>query len=909
MLYGRTSERAEIDQLLRRAHRGRSGVLIVRGDAGIGKTSLLEYAARSATGMRVLRGTGIESEAELPFAYLHLVLHRDLDRLDSVPLVQAEALRAALGQRSAPTDDRFLVGQAVLSLLAELADDVPVLCLVDDAHWVDRASIEALLFAARRVEAEGIAILLAGRDDLADDIAADLPEVRLAGLDREESLALVSDTAADLAPRAKEWVVDEAAGHPLALIELPQLLSPDQRAGELPAHGLPVGAGTSISRVQQSFADRFSALPAKTQYFVLVAAAEDTGELAVVLAAAEGFGATLQDIEPAEQAGLLSIQGQAVRFRHPLCRAAVYRSATTARRVAVHRSLALALAGPEAADRRAWHLAAAATEPDECVAQELEEAAKRAAQRGGRIAVAAAYERAAQLSPERSARGRRLTAAATAAADGGLADRATLLADRAAALVSDPVQLAKLAHVQASLAQMRGRHRLACDLLLAAAQDVGADAPDAAARLLFSAMSAAWLACDLSAMEAATRLIESMNLTERAKVLPVAKALRGVADIAEGRPESGVPLLHDLLAMVHEQPQGLGLRERARVGLYLLTGDIETGHQVALALEHDCRTRGAIGVLPDALLFLAKSQLLTGHHRDAVANATEGLRIARDTGQRHSIGPLTAILAYVAAVEGQAHPCNEYVETIKRESPDPVDLWSPSLLGLLELGLGRYESAYGRLEGQIQSSNLMTLPNLPILVEVAVALGERGCAQIACDEFAAWAVATGEPWPLAVMMRCRALVGSDHEVERSFSEAVALHQGGAHPFEHARTRLLFGEWLRRQRRRSDARGHLRAALELFDLLDARPWAGRARTELRAAGEAESVPAPRIDPLRRLTPQELQVARLAAQGLSNPAIGARLFLSPRTVAYHLYKAYPKLGVANRAQLTLLLAQNP
>jgi DNA-binding CsgD family transcriptional regulator len=912
MLYGRNSQRAEIDELLRGARSGRSGVLVICGEAGIGKSALLDYAAETATGMRVLRATGIEFEAELPFAYLHLLLRRELRRLEALPAVQADALRAALGQQTATTDDRFLIGQAVLSLLCEISDEAPLLCLVDDCQWIDRASMDALLFVARRVDAEGVAILLAGRGDEAVDVVGGLPTIELSGLEREASLSLLADQAGDLETQVRDWVVTEAAGNPLALIELPAMLSPDQRAGQLPVHGFPAGTGVSVSRVQQAFADRFAALPEGAQHFVLVAAAEDTGELATVLAAAEKFGTTLRDTGHAEHSGLVSVDGSAVRFRHPLCRAAVYSSAPAARQLAVHRALADVLCGPEDADRRAWHLAAAATECDESAAHELEQAAKRAAERGGRAAVAAAYERAAQLSADRFARGRRLTAAAEAAAEAGLVDRAKGLADRAAALVTEPHQLAAVAQIRAGFAHAQGSHPLAADILVEAARRITGAAPDVAARLLFEGASAACMAVDVPAMEKITRLLGSLTRAGRPDPIPVADAILGVAEIASGRPETGVPVLRGLSARTVEQPGKLGLREPARILLSLLIGDIETGYRLAVAFEHDCRERGAIGLLPEALLFLAKAQLATGQYCDAVTNATEGLRIARDTGQRQNRVHLIAIIACIAALEGDTERCNDLVAAMRQESPLAADTWSPGVLGLLDLSLGRHVAAFERLKVVTRLPNITTMPSLPVLVEVAMTVNDISCARAAYERFAAWALETGRRWPAAVMLRCRALLAANNEddadaVDEWFAAAVDLHEGTMAPFEHARTRLLYGEWLRRHRRRADATTQLRVARELFDRLNVRPWADRAATELRAAGDTEGVPARSTDPLRSLTAQELQVVRLAAQGLSNRAIGARLFLSPRTVGYHLYKAYPKLGVANRAQLTQLLAQ--
>ena len=421
MLHGRSTETARIDELLAAARDGRSGALVIRGEAGVGKTALLDYAAAGA-GMRVLRGTGIESEAELPFAALQLLLRPGLGRLDVLPPPQAQALRGAFGLAGTPGADRFLIGLAALSLLSELAGDGALLCLVDDAHWLDHASADALLFAARRLESEGVVLLASAREDGFD--AHGLPELPLGRLGREASRALLAERAPGLPPALADRVLAEADGNPLALLELPAALSGSS--------GVPVALAASLElpaplplprRLQQSYYRQVAALPAPTRTFLLVAAAEETGDLGLVRRAAQALGVPAAAGDAAERSGLIAADAQGVAFRHPLVRAAVYQGATSAERGAAHAALAGALddplAGEPDADRRAWHRAAAATGPDEGVAAALEQAADRARQRLGHAAAAAALERAARLTPAQPDRARRLIAAAGAALDAG----------------------------------------------------------------------------------------------------------------------------------------------------------------------------------------------------------------------------------------------------------------------------------------------------------------------------------------------------------------------------------------------------------------------------------------------------------------------------------------------------------
>ncbi|RKT52873.1 helix-turn-helix transcriptional regulator [Saccharothrix australiensis] len=879
MLHGRSSELAVVDRLLADARAGRSGVLVVRGEAGIGKSALLDHAV--ADGFRVLRGVAVESESVVPFAGLNLLLGRVVDQAGSLPPNQAAALRSALGLAPPDGGHCHLVGLAVLTLLADLAERSPVVCLVDDAHWLDPGSAAALLFAARRLEAEGVVMIFAARDLHAPPFPAPgLPELRLTGLSPEDSAALLDAHAADLPRYVRDQIAVEARGNPLALLELPAA----QREGHLPAaHAHRVGALPTHSRIQQTFADRIGALPAATRELLLVAAADDTGDPGVVFKAAALLGVGPADLEPAERRQLLRTADGRLVFRHPLIRAAAYRGAPLVRRLAVHRALAEV---SEDAYRGALHLAAATTAPDEDVARVLARSAEDARGRGGYAAVAAAYQRAAELSPDVGRRGRRLTAAAGAAVEAGQFDRAGALADRAADLLDDPLELSRVAHIRATLAGEQGRYAEAATLLSRAARCAAHEDRVLAGDLLFAAAQNAWTARDLAAVREIDA--QAAGLPGASEVHALARAALGLegGDLADA-----LAALRELVAARRE-----GCRSNAVLAWWLLLlGDDEAAFDWAAGLERESRAAGALGVLPRVQAYLARVLLHLGRFRDARATAEEGLRIAADVGQVFSVGFLHSVLAELAAIEGDEERCRASVARLTGGPPRSIR--AACALALLDLGLGRHEAVLERLaEVAGGAYRLYAIGSLPDLVEAAARVGRPAVAEDAAAWYERWAEHTGQAWARAVARRCRALLTDE---ERWFTEAVELHRDSGHPFDRARTGLLYGEWLRRARRRSEARVHLRAALDEFDRLGATPWAARARAELRATGESRSRPGP--DPLSTLTPQELQVVRLAAEGLSNREIGAQLFLSPRTVGYHLYKAYPKLGVASRVEL--------
>ncbi len=879
-LYGRDAELAALTSLLYRARDGASGALVLRGDVGIGKTALLAAVADRADGFRIIRAAGVEEEAELPFAGLHLLLRTALDRVGALPDVQAEALRGALGLAKAGPPDRFLVGLAVLSLLAELAAERPLLCLVDDAQWLDRASAEALLFAARRLDAESVVLLLAARPGAFP--AAGLPELSVSGLSAQAAAELLGTT---LTADRRYRVLAEAAGNPLALLELPRSRTAD--AGRLDP--LPL-----TDRLRAAFEGRLTGLPEPTRNVLLVAAVEGTGDLGPILRAAATLGADLHDLEPARAADLIELTDRTLTFRHPLIRAAVHHAAPLALRRVVHQALAAALDAPDQADRRAWQQAAAAAAPDERIAAALEQTADRAGERTGHTGALAWYERAAELSTDPAAKARRLALAAQAAAESGdLEHAAALAADGLRPATPDLVR-AELLQIEATVAFVRGEPGVAHRRLIEASELIAARDPDQAKVLLIEAVHAGWYAGEQELAEAVRRLKAVPGYTEAPMVQLL---LRSVAPILGGATDAFDP--QAALAEARQTAAGNVPDLVLICGLALILGQDHAADRIGTELAQELRAAGRIGWLPAALFYAGCGQTYGGRHEEARQTTAEALRLSRDTGQKRWADALAEPLALLAAASGDERRCRDLVdEALGRESRPAWNVpWTASALGLLDLGLGRAESALARLEMLDEGRRFFHIPatrSTPDLVEAAVRVGRPEAAAEPLALFETWSRNTGQAWAAALVHRCRALLDGD---EDHFRAALALPE---RPFDEARTWLLYGEWLRREKRKADARTHLGAALETFERLGATPWADRARTELTATGIAAARPADH-GPAGGLTPQELQIVRLAAQGLSNKDIAAQLFLSPRTVGHHLYKAYPKLGVASRGEL--------
>ena len=898
MLYGRDAERARIAALLSDARASQSGALVVRGDPGVGKTALLESAREGAGGMHVLRTKGVESESELAFAALHRLLRPALVHIDALPDPQATALRAALGLAPRAGDERFLVFAACLTLLSELAEQQPVLCLIDDAHWLDSASADALLFVARRLEAEGIAMLFAAREaDVRRFEAQDLPSLSVRGLAPDAAAALLSSMRGR-APAAavRERLVAHADGNPLALLELPGALTTDQLSGAAPLpDALPL-----TRELERTFADRARRLPDHARRLLLIAAADDTERLAPVARAADALALPLDGLAEAERAGLVAVRDARLEFRHPLVRSAIYNAASVIERSAAHRALAAAHDASED-DRRAWHLAAAALEPDEAVTRELEAVAERAYERTGYGAAAKALERAAELSAERGARGRRLVGAARAASLAGQAAHAAALARQAAPLVDDPLLKAEIARVRAVEELAEDRAPQAQRILLDAAAEVAPSSRDKALELLTQAADAAR---DIG-LESLVTVCHAAGALPAGEPTTAALVLEALGTLATGDLQRGAPLVERALAATERSDDPRELLLGTIAGTWMGNHDrvIEIlGRAAALA-----RARGAMAHLCLALSLRCGHFCITQRLDEATIAATEAMRLGRELGVQRALNHPLGTLAYVAAVRGNDAEAADFAAETQRldahrrhAASAAVAAWA---LALIEIGHARWEAALDLMQPLVLPedgihSPLITMTMAPDCIEAAVRCGRTGVARAALDEYERWATTSAAAWATPVLAACRGLLATGAEATSLF-EAAAAGVAAARPFDRGRIHLLHGEHLRRERRRIDARAALRQALDAFERLGARPWAERARAELRASGET----ARRRDPstVDQLTAQELQVADLVSQGLSNKEVAAQLFLSPRTIEAHLRSVYAKLGITSRTQL--------
>ncbi len=899
MLIGRSEELARIEQLLAAARLGTSQVLVISAGPGVGKTVLLEHAVERAHGMVVLRASGVESEAEIPFAGLFALLRPALDRVDALPGPQAAALRGALGLAPGVESDRFLIGAATLSLLAALAEQRPVLVAVDDAQWMDESSLSAILFAARRLFADTVALLVATRPGERIMQTA-LPTLALEGLDRESAAAVLEHHAGKpLPPGAADRVYEATLGNPLALTELAAT------ASELPLDRTPA-VETSV---EHAFAPRIAALPEPARRLLALAAAEDSGELAVLERAASALGLELAALDAAERAGLVAVALDRVVFCHPLARSAAYRSAPSDERRAAHRALAQADPDP---DRRAWHHAAAAFGPDADAARDLEQAGLRARARGAYTAAASSLERAARLTDAPPTRARRLFAAAEAAWLAGHTERATLRLAEAREVCEDPVLRLEIDHLRGRAALRSGRVMDAHEILSTAgaaappekAVVMLAEAADACAFAaqpgpMLRAAEAAWAALPDGAGERerffATCAL-GMALTyngrdEGARLLGAATELLERSDALSADPW--------LLAWAANGP--LWLREASR-------GRVLVARAIATA-----RSQSAVGALPVSLWLAARDAATSDRYAVALALYEEAIRLARETGQATSVCAGLAGLACVEARLGHEAACREHAgEALERTGALGLaffQLWALDALADLELGLGNVETAVTRLEdkARLLAERGIADPDVspaPELVEALLRIGRVAEARTRLDAFAAAAEAKGQPWSLARLARSRGLVTGEPE---DFERALRLHARTPDRFEEARTWLCYGEALRRARRRVQAREPLRRAVETFDALGAVPFAERARRELLASGET----ARRREPgtLDELTPRELQVALVLADGHTLREAAAKLFLSPKTVDYHLRHVYRKLAIDSRAALARALAEIP
>jgi DNA-binding CsgD family transcriptional regulator len=907
---GRERERARIDRLLQDARAGRSGALLLHGAAGIGKTALVRWAIGQAADMRVLRARGFETESDIPYAGLSELVTPLLDRLDAVPEAQAAALRGALALGPPMPHDRFTVPAALLSLLAHAAEEQPVLAVIDDAQWLDEPSLEAFLFAGRRLAAEGIAMLGALRDGtaVAGRSAPWLERLPIKPLDNEEARALLGGQVDRIAPTVADRLVSTAAGNPLALLEIPRLLSDGQRAGREPLEE-PLRPGTGVER---AFRRALESLPEAPRWGLLVVAAAHSGRLDVVGPALERAGLAIVDLRAAEEARLIVIEDDEIDFRHPLLRSTAYHAASAADRRGAH--AALAASAPAGSSERAWHLAACAVAPDEEVAAALEAAALDARGRGAHATAARDFRRAAQLTPADEPRARRLLEAATDAARSGESDRAFSLLGEASRLATDPLLAADVQRMTGHVEMRRGSPLVAHELLLNEAERVRSRDPRRAAGMFLEASVAHMMTGDMHALVTTAERARALATSADPAVELLATAVIGEAYLALGDVQQGEALLTacepyllegDPLAIV----EVVGMA--AHCSIWIENWD--RAQRIFDRVIAAARDASAVSALIYPLAARSHLDFRLGRWGSARAEAAESVELAQDTGQPPLLAHSLAALAHVEAALAQEDDCRRHVaeglSLVARYQADATATYLHAALGLLELGLGRVPEASLALESArrvaeplgIQPSVVQYAPDL---IEAYVRAGRREEAEEVVDVLEARGRKTGSRWVQAIVERSRGLLAPDGEMRARFEAALALHEGLPMPFERARTQLVFGERLRRARQRAQARPPLKAALETFERLGARGWAERTRTELRATGEQQTRRAETA--AEQLTPHELQIAVLVAQGMTNREAAAALFLSPKTIEYHLGQIYRKLDVRGRAQLARLMA---
>jgi DNA-binding CsgD family transcriptional regulator len=904
-LLGRRRECETLDRVIDDAKAGQSRVLVLRGEAGMGKSALLDHLAASADGCRVARVAGVESEMELAFAALHHLCAPMLHRRDQLPDPQRDALGTAFGLSAGHPPDRFLVGLAALSLLSDMAEERPLVCLVDDAQWLDQASAQVLGFVARRLLAEPVALVFAAREPNDGNELAGIPDLMIGGLADGDARALLDSSIPwSLDERVKARMVAETGGNPLALLELPRGLT----AAEVEfGFGLPATT-PMVNRIEEGFLRQLQPLPSDTRRLLLIAAVEPLGDVPLLWRAAESLGIDRHAATPAETAGLINF-GIRAQFRHPLVRSAARRAAELHDLRDAHRALAEVTDAELDPDRCAWHRAHAAAGPDEAVASDLVRAATRARRRGGYAAAAALLERAIELTPDAAQRGSRALAAALAklfAADseGGLKHIAN-----AEMCPLDEVERAKLERLRASLIMSLGDSDEGSLMSLEAAQRLEPLDAHTARAAHFSALSTRAF---IGRLGDARRLRE---FAEAARAAPAAPdpprvtdlLLDGLATRYLDGYRTALPLLRRAIdACEQEREPGLQLAEWV-VFIPTLPPEVwddQAWHRLTAHLIAVTREAGGFLNIPMALDYRASFDIHAGRLAAASALVEESAAIREATGSTPALSGME-----LAAWRGHEAPALELIDT-------SIDFWTARGDGrwislaeyaraVLFNGLGRYDAAFEAARSACEHDDLGIHGwALAELVEAGARSSNIDIAQDGARRLEEQTGAAGTDWALGVEARSRALLSDGDTADTLYRDAIDHLASTRMRVDLARAHLLYGEWLRREQRRLDAREQLRRAHEMLTDMGAAAFAERARRELLATGE--TVRKRSVDPSDALTPQEVQIARLAADGESNPEIGSRLFISPRTVEYHLSKVFVKLGVKSRRELRRALA---
>jgi DNA-binding CsgD family transcriptional regulator len=904
VLHDRCEEREALVRLLEGVRGGQSRVLVVSGEPGVGKTALLDSAISSASGFRVIRAVGVESEMELAFAALQQLCAPMLDRLDRLPAPQQDALGVAFGLRAGDAPDRFLVGLAVLSLLAEMAVDRPLVCVVDDAQWLDRASAQALAFVARRLLAESVVLLLATREP--GDELEGLPRLVVEGLRNGDARALLGSVVrGPLDDRVRERIVAETHGNPLALLELPRGLTPAELAG---GFGLLDAPGLS-GRIEESFRRRLASLSAETQRLFLVAAADPVGDPVLVWRAADLLGIGVQ--AAAETDGLLAI-GARVTFRHPLVRSSVYRAASPEERQAVHRALADATDPEIDPDRHAWHLAQATPGLDETVASELERSAGRAQARGGLAAAAAFLERASALTLEPSSRARRALAAAQAKHHAGAFDAALRLVGIAESGPLNDLQRAQVELLRGQIAFSLGRGSDAQPLLLKAAKRLEPLDRRLARETYLEALSAVFFPGLLASGESVLETAQAARVAPPPSQPPYASdlLLDGLAVLVTEGYAAGTPMLRRAVNAfraedIRREQGHRWLSLASRVAAFLW--DDEAWDAISTRFVQLARDAGALSALPLALTSRAGVHVFAGEFAMAASLIAEVAAVNEATGG--SLAPWSALAR--VSFEGREAEGFQLIEAATREVVRRGEGQGLTFVhwvtAVLHNGLRRYGEALAAAQQAGEDTHPSWWRNYGLveLIEAAVRSGKPEHAVDAFGQLSQATGASGTDWALGVEARSRALLNDGEAAEVLYREAIERLARTRIRVELARGHLLYGEWLRRERRRRDAREQLRTAHELFTEFGMEAFAERARVELEATGEHARKRT--VETGDDLTPQEAQISRLAADGATNQEIATQLFVSPSTVDYHLRKVFRKLGVKSRTQLARELLQ--
>jgi len=895
-LVDRVSECDALDGLIEAVWAGESRALVVRGDPGVGKTVLLDYLAGRARGCRVARAVGVQAEMELAFAGLHQLCAPLLDHLGKIPVPQRDALRTAFGISGGPPPERFLVGLAVLSLVSEVAGERPLICVVDDEQWLDRASVQALGFTARRLGADPVGLVFAARDPGAD--LAGLPQLVVEGLRDDDARALLAlALAGPLDARVADLIVAETRGNPLALLELPRGLTPAELAG---GFGLP-GAAPLTGRIEDSFARQLAALPDQARRLLALAAADPSGDRALVRRAAAQLGIPVQAGAPAVDAGLVEF-GARVRFRHPLVRSVAYRSASSSERQQLHGALAKVTDPQADPDRRAWHRAQAAPGPDEEVAAELERSAGRAQARGGLAAAAAFLERSVLLTADPARHAERALAAAQASMQAGAFGKALELLAAAEAGPLDEFQRTRVDLLRAHVAFALGPGSDAPTLLLNAARRLQAFNLELARETYLTAWNAAHITAHLDGeivlleISRAVRALPALGDNSRAIDL----LLDGLALLITEGHAAATPALQRAAKALVDLPVDDVLRWGwVATAASSLTWDYEDTRAVEARQVQLVRDAGALAHLPRYLSRLAIASAWRGDFAGAAALIAESDSVAAATGGQIS----SFALLRLRALQGREAEASALMAR-EIEQGNPHAQWTAAVL---YNGLARYDEAASAAQ-QAASKTFdpwSAMWVLPELVEAAARAGDAGLARDALARLTETTQPAGTDFGLGMEARCRALLSDGAAADRLYREAIErLSRTRLRP-ELARAHLLYGEWLRRQGRRVDARQQLRTAHGMLGAIGMAAFAERARRELMATGE--KVRKRSVETHGQLTPQEEQIARLARDGRTNAEIGAQLFLSARTVEWHLRKIFTKLGVGSRYELKVALAQ--